>query len=292
MHRLAGVLDQLLGKLELDKQAKTYRVLARWPAVAGKELARHSTPARVAGGILFVQVPSPVWGQQISLLKATILSRIREEVGSGIIRDIRCGPLSDQSMASAAESPPVEPDPPTAAERKAAEKLCGLLSDRELATAMVRVVSQQLALRRRRLQQGWVVCQSCSTLAPPRSVDACARCLDGKARRRVDKARLLLSQVPWCALERAQEEVPGLTDVEYRQVKETLAAQWESAYTRSMGGDPKLAAQSASLLTMLHSGLPPGQEGSAGESGRWSGGEAMARGARPITRDRRRQRRK
>jgi len=268
MQRLAGVLDQLLGKLELDKKAKTYRVLARWPVVAGKELARHSTPARVAGGILFVQVQSPVWGQQISFLKDTILSRIREEVGKGIIRDIRCGPGPSQSTECGGETIPAAPDPPTPAERKAAAQLCGLLADRELASAMVRVVSRQLALRRCRLQQGWVVCQTCRTLAPPRSGGTCARCLDGAAGRRVEKARLLLSQVPWCTLERTQEEVPGLTSVEYRQVKESLGAQWESAYTRSARSDPKQAAQSASLLDMLQSGQPPGHGGAAGEAGR------------------------
>ncbi|HAI21059.1 MAG TPA: hypothetical protein DCM14_04080, partial [Clostridiales bacterium UBA8153] len=166
-------------------------------------------------------------------------------------------------------------------------RLCGPLADRELAGAMVRVVSQQLALRRRRLQQGWVVCRTCRTLAPPRPGGTCGLCLDGEGRRRLDKARLLLSQVPWCALDRVQQEVPGLTAAEYRQVKEALAAQWESAYTRSVGNDARLAGQSASLLAMLHSGRPPGQGDPAGPLSQLPGSQAI-----PGPREKRRHRKK
>ncbi|MEW6523567.1 MAG: DUF721 domain-containing protein [Bacillota bacterium] len=259
MQSLGGVLRQLLTRMEMDKKAKVYRVISMWPSVVGKELAKRSRPSRVAGGVLFVEVVAPVWGQQLSLLKSTILARIRDEVGDGVIRDIRFG--AGREPGDQAEDDPVVAGTrqPNQDEREHAAQLSSGVTDKELAGAMERVVAQQLALQRTRVEQGWMPCSSCQIPGPQKPGSACPHCLAVQSRRRMEQLRLLLSQVPWCALDRAQKEIQGLTASEYQLVKETLASQWESAFTRSLGKDPGEACRSAHMLAMLKSGRRPGE---------------------------------
>ena len=57
--------------------------------VAGPELASRSRALRVHHARLEVAVPSSVWRTQVSFVKADLVKRINEHIGSPTIKDIR-----------------------------------------------------------------------------------------------------------------------------------------------------------------------------------------------------------
>lgn len=62
---------------------------ARWRDVVGPETYRRSFPTALRGTALTVGVSSSAWMQELSFLKAAILDRIAEEIGPGVVTEIR-----------------------------------------------------------------------------------------------------------------------------------------------------------------------------------------------------------
>lgn len=82
---LAGVLDGLgLGRRLREQEAVT-----RWSEVVGPEIAQRSRALRIKGGVLYVQVQSASWSQELRFLKARLIERFDTVVGPGRVKDIR-----------------------------------------------------------------------------------------------------------------------------------------------------------------------------------------------------------
>lgn len=86
--RIGSLLEAVIGDLGVkDKVAQAQAVLT-WPEVAGPELASRSRAVRVHHARLEVAVPSAVWRTQVSFVKADLVKRINERIGSPTIKDI------------------------------------------------------------------------------------------------------------------------------------------------------------------------------------------------------------
>lgn len=68
---------------ELDLRIRS--LFARWEELVGAEVAEHSTPESFAEGRLVVRAHSTAWGTQLRLLAPTLLRRLAEEVGDGVV---------------------------------------------------------------------------------------------------------------------------------------------------------------------------------------------------------------
>ena len=55
----------------------------------GPELARHSEPAGLSGGVLMVSVPSSPWAQQLQMRKGEILAALISALGDDAPVDLR-----------------------------------------------------------------------------------------------------------------------------------------------------------------------------------------------------------
>ncbi|MCB1161854.1 MAG: DUF721 domain-containing protein [Candidatus Krumholzibacteriia bacterium] len=82
---LAGVLDSLgLGQRLREREAVT-----RWSDVVGPEIAHRSRALRIRDGVLYVQVQSAAWSQELRFLKAQLIGRFDAVIGPGLVKDIR-----------------------------------------------------------------------------------------------------------------------------------------------------------------------------------------------------------
>ena len=63
-------------------------VLTGWDAAVGTQIAAHARPSHIANHRLTIVTESPVWTQQLSMLKPELLRRIAGSFGPGAVTDL------------------------------------------------------------------------------------------------------------------------------------------------------------------------------------------------------------
>lgn len=66
-------------------------VTARWPELVGTAIAQHARPGKYIeeSGTLEIVADSTLWATQISMMIPQLLNRLDEEVGNGVIAELR-----------------------------------------------------------------------------------------------------------------------------------------------------------------------------------------------------------
>ena len=64
-------------------------IWSRWSDIVGPELAKRVMPEGMRGKTLILAVKSSAWMQELSFLKAKLIERLAEEIGPGVVREIR-----------------------------------------------------------------------------------------------------------------------------------------------------------------------------------------------------------
>lgn len=86
---IGGVLKDVLEKLSQAKKGGISEIVARWPALAGRELARHTRPANLRSRTLLVNVDESAWLYQVNLQKEALLKAVQKKMGKQKIQEIR-----------------------------------------------------------------------------------------------------------------------------------------------------------------------------------------------------------
>ena len=85
-----AVLERVLSSLNLGLKVKQYRIWDVWNSVVGEAIARQAQPQQIRAMVLWVNVSSSTWMQQLEFMKRQIVERINERIGEKVISDIRC----------------------------------------------------------------------------------------------------------------------------------------------------------------------------------------------------------
>ncbi|MFP5334522.1 MAG: DUF721 domain-containing protein [Actinomycetes bacterium] len=83
--RVGGVIDGLVTERGWQAPVAVGGVIGRWEQVVGAEVAAHCTAEHFDAGALTVRTDSTAWATQMRLLAPTILRRIAEELGPGVV---------------------------------------------------------------------------------------------------------------------------------------------------------------------------------------------------------------
>lgn len=83
------VLAAVLEELGLGEKVVVYRAVTDWPEIVGPQVARHTKALAVEDKTLVVAVDSPAWMTQLFYLKAQLLEKIANRIGSGRIVELR-----------------------------------------------------------------------------------------------------------------------------------------------------------------------------------------------------------
>ncbi|WP_460444729.1 DciA family protein, partial [Angustibacter aerolatus] len=78
-------LDRLVAERGWGVDLAVGGVIGRWAQVVGIEVAAHSTPESFEEGVLVVRADSTAWATQLRLLAPTLLRRLAEELGEGVV---------------------------------------------------------------------------------------------------------------------------------------------------------------------------------------------------------------
>jgi predicted nucleic acid-binding Zn ribbon protein len=83
--RFGDVLQRLLKARGWEKPKAEATVFGAWEKVVGPDIAKHSRPVRLDGGVLTVEAESTAWATQLRLLAGTLLKNIAAEVGHNVV---------------------------------------------------------------------------------------------------------------------------------------------------------------------------------------------------------------
>ena len=82
-------MDGLLAEQGWRQAVAAGAVFGRWDEIVGAELAAHTRPERFSDGELLVSADSTAWATQVRLLAATLVRRVNEELGNGMVKRVR-----------------------------------------------------------------------------------------------------------------------------------------------------------------------------------------------------------
>lgn len=82
-------VDSLVASRGWNVDVAAGSVMGRWPQIVGVELAAHAVPVTFEDGVLTVRCESTAWATQLRLMQSQLLARIAEDVGHGVVVELR-----------------------------------------------------------------------------------------------------------------------------------------------------------------------------------------------------------
>jgi predicted nucleic acid-binding Zn ribbon protein len=61
---------------------------ADWASIVGAQIAGHTAPLRLSGGVLVLAARTPLWAAEVRQLGAVIVRRVNERLGEGTVRTV------------------------------------------------------------------------------------------------------------------------------------------------------------------------------------------------------------
>lgn len=86
---LGAAIDQLTSQLGWTGPLSQHELLATWPEIAGDEIARHSDPIAIEGGVLQVRCESTAWATQLRMMRGELLAAILDRYPGAGVETIR-----------------------------------------------------------------------------------------------------------------------------------------------------------------------------------------------------------
>lgn len=82
---VSSSIDRLVVERGWQTPVAVGGVIGRWDQVVGQEVAAHCTAETFEDGVLTVRADSTAWATQVRLLAPTVLRRLSEELGPGVV---------------------------------------------------------------------------------------------------------------------------------------------------------------------------------------------------------------
>ncbi len=86
---LKKVLESVMREKDFTADIEAYRIFAQWNDIVGARLAAHTTPVRVTGNVLYVEVDDHLWFAQLKYMKGDMLQRIERAIKVGVFKDLK-----------------------------------------------------------------------------------------------------------------------------------------------------------------------------------------------------------
>ncbi len=85
---IGKILAEVIEKLGIAAKLSEQRAVTEWAEIVGAKVAEHTRAVKVDGGRLLVEVDSPVWSQELTLMKRTITREINRRIGREAIEQV------------------------------------------------------------------------------------------------------------------------------------------------------------------------------------------------------------
>ena len=82
-------MDRLLSERGWSAEVSAGGVIGRWAEIVGAEVAANAQPTSFQDGLLTVRAASSAWATQLRMLSSGLLARLDDEVGQGVVRELK-----------------------------------------------------------------------------------------------------------------------------------------------------------------------------------------------------------
>ncbi|MGQ8335449.1 DUF721 domain-containing protein [Sunxiuqinia sp. A32] len=86
--KISDVLKDYIKENSLERKLSEMDIISFWEELLGPTAARYTLSLRISNGTLFVKTSSPVFRNELIMMKEEIRSRLNQKAGSEIIRQI------------------------------------------------------------------------------------------------------------------------------------------------------------------------------------------------------------
>jgi len=86
---MGSVLEGVLQSLDIDLAVPSAEIGRDWAEIVGAEVASHCRPLGIKAGVLYAEVDSSVWSQEMQLRSPKIISALRKRMGKSAPTDLR-----------------------------------------------------------------------------------------------------------------------------------------------------------------------------------------------------------
>lgn len=92
MRKVGQMLSPALGREEVMRASRAFKVLREWPQIVGEAMAQRSFPDRFDRGTVWVAVEGSAWAQELRMQKDQIIQKLEEKAGeTGLFLNLRFG---------------------------------------------------------------------------------------------------------------------------------------------------------------------------------------------------------
>ncbi len=85
----ADLMSQVVARLGGESRAAEHRVFECFEAIVGAPLRNRAQADSLKGTTLFIKVTSSALAHELTLLRGTILDRMAEQLGPGVVTELR-----------------------------------------------------------------------------------------------------------------------------------------------------------------------------------------------------------
>nr|WP_285780152.1 DciA family protein [Microtetraspora sp. NBRC 13810] len=82
-------IRDLLAERGWEREIAVGGVFGRWSQIVGPDLAAHTRPETFDEGEVLIQADSTAWATQVRLLAGTLVRRLNEELGDGVVQRVK-----------------------------------------------------------------------------------------------------------------------------------------------------------------------------------------------------------
>jgi len=87
--RVGVTIQPILDRIDREGAFGIVRLVKAWPEVVGETIARRTEVVSLKFHTAVVKVSGAMWIQELNLMRAQILARIKERLGDDIVRELR-----------------------------------------------------------------------------------------------------------------------------------------------------------------------------------------------------------
>ncbi|OPY07528.1 MAG: hypothetical protein A4E68_01744 [Syntrophaceae bacterium PtaB.Bin095] len=152
LEKMGDILQKVLRKHRIPVQTADQGLRKTWMDAVGPKIAAYTRPEAVRRNVLFIKVANSVWMQQLHFLKQDILEKINRANAQNPIQNIFFS-LDETAVPAPETKRPQAPEQAASAlrsrDRILIEKSVAAIADTELRDILQRVMTREIARRRR-----------------------------------------------------------------------------------------------------------------------------------------------
>lgn len=175
MDRIKKLIGGGLKELNATDVLVAGRIFGLWSEVVGEAIAERAHPRYMRQGVLFVEVSSSAWANELTLLKPRLLAKLEATFGKGVVRDLRYQVVptwkerrsTNLPVEAPEAAPPALPELPPEQTAAIEADVARSVPDPRLAKSLGNMLETVARRRAAKLQAGYRPCGECGALVPP-----------------------------------------------------------------------------------------------------------------------------